>query len=49
MARRSRNQNPALEVPGQPGAGMRARGFQFIAGADEVGRGSLFGAVVRER
>ncbi len=25
---------------------MRARGFHFIAGADEVGRGSLFGAVV---
>jgi ribonuclease HII len=25
---------------------LRARGFEFIAGADEVGRGSLFGAVV---
>jgi ribonuclease HII len=25
---------------------LRARGFGFIAGADEVGRGSLFGAVV---
>jgi ribonuclease HII len=25
---------------------LRARGFAFIAGADEVGRGSLFGAVV---
>jgi ribonuclease HII len=25
---------------------LRARGFQFIAGVDEVGRGSLFGAVV---
>ena len=25
---------------------MRARGYRFIAGADEVGRGSLFGAVV---
>lgn len=25
---------------------LRARGFHFIAGADEVGRGSLFGAVV---
>src|SRR5258708_37392221 len=25
---------------------LRARGFQFIAGTDEVGRGSLFGAVV---
>jgi ribonuclease HII len=25
---------------------LRARGFSFIAGADEVGRGSLFGAVV---
>ena len=25
---------------------LRARGFQAIAGADEVGRGSLFGAVV---
>src|SRR6201985_1037546 len=25
---------------------LRARGFQAIAGVDEVGRGSLFGAVV---
>jgi len=25
---------------------LRARGFRFIAGADEVGRGSIFGAVV---
>jgi ribonuclease HII len=25
---------------------LRARGFRFIAGADEVGRGSLFGSVV---
>lgn len=25
---------------------LRARGYEFIAGADEVGRGSLFGAVV---
>src|SRR5580658_6824739 len=25
---------------------LRARGFELIAGADEVGRGSLFGAVV---
>jgi ribonuclease HII len=25
---------------------LRIRGFQYIAGADEVGRGSLFGAVV---
>src|SRR5580704_14256155 len=25
---------------------LRARGYRFIAGADEVGRGSLFGAVV---
>ncbi|HEX4276729.1 MAG TPA: ribonuclease HII [Bryobacteraceae bacterium] len=25
---------------------LRARGFHYIAGADEVGRGSLFGAVV---
>jgi ribonuclease HII len=25
---------------------LRARGFQYIAGTDEVGRGSLFGAVV---
>lgn len=25
---------------------LRSRGFRFIAGADEVGRGSLFGAVV---
>ncbi|MCU1329616.1 MAG: RNase [Bryobacterales bacterium] len=27
-------------------AELRARGYRFIAGADEVGRGSLFGAVV---
>jgi len=27
-------------------AELRARGFRYIAGADEVGRGSLFGAVV---
>ncbi|HXE64135.1 MAG TPA: ribonuclease HII [Bryobacteraceae bacterium] len=25
---------------------LRARGFHYVAGADEVGRGSLFGAVV---
>jgi ribonuclease HII len=25
---------------------LRARGFRYVAGADEVGRGSLFGAVV---
>jgi ribonuclease HII len=25
---------------------LRARGFRYIAGADEVGRGSIFGAVV---
>src|SRR5258708_7767626 len=25
---------------------LRSRGYRFIAGADEVGRGSLFGAVV---
>jgi ribonuclease HII len=25
---------------------LRARGYRFLAGADEVGRGSLFGAVV---
>lgn len=27
-------------------AELRSRGYRFIAGADEVGRGSLFGAVV---
>src|SRR5271169_4193877 len=26
--------------------GLRARGFQFVAGVDEVGRGALFGPVV---
>ena len=27
---------------------LRARGFSAVAGVDEVGRGSLFGAVVAE-
>jgi ribonuclease HII len=27
-------------------SGLRSRGFGFVAGVDEVGRGSLFGAVV---
>jgi ribonuclease HII len=31
---------------GQIEGELRARGYRFIAGADEVGRGSLFGAVV---
>jgi len=46
----------AVERPPKPGPRwkcqgtaedqLRARGFRLIAGADEVGRGSLFGAVV---
>jgi len=47
----------ATEAPKKPGRKswkcqgiledeLRTRGFRFIAGADEVGRGSLFGAVV---
>ena len=37
---------PALKCEGTLERDLRARGYSCIAGADEVGRGSLFGAVV---
>ncbi len=37
---------PRWKCLGHTEAELRARGFRFVAGADEVGRGSLFGAVV---
>jgi ribonuclease HII len=37
---------PRWKCQGNLESELRARGFRFIAGADEVGRGSLFGAVV---
>jgi ribonuclease HII len=37
---------PSWKCLGKTEGELRARGFRFIAGADEVGRGSLFGAVV---
>ena len=37
---------PRWKCQGQFEGELRARGYRFIAGADEVGRGSLFGAVV---
>src|ERR1700679_1323188 len=37
---------PRWKCQGNTEDELRARGFRFIAGADEVGRGSLFGAVV---
>src|ERR1700689_4720893 len=37
---------PRWKCLGNTEDALRARGFRFIAGADEVGRGSLFGAVV---
>src|SRR5271170_2015874 len=42
----SRAPRPAWKCLGNLERELRARGFEFIAGADEVGRGSLFGAVV---
>jgi ribonuclease HII len=39
-------QRPKWKCLGSLEQELRARGFRFIAGADEVGRGSLFGAVV---
>ena len=39
-------QKPRWKCQGNTEDELRARGFRFIAGADEVGRGSLFGAVV---
>jgi ribonuclease HII len=37
---------PALKCEGTLERDLRARGYSCIAGTDEVGRGSLFGAVV---
>jgi ribonuclease HII len=37
---------PAWKCQGTLENELRSRGFRFIAGVDEVGRGSLFGAVV---
>jgi ribonuclease HII len=39
-------QPPLLKCEGTLERDLRARGYAAIAGADEVGRGSLFGAVV---
>jgi ribonuclease HII len=51
MPRRNTNSAASAKAPHWKCQGtleqeLRARGFQFVAGADEVGRGSLFGAVV---
>ncbi len=50
MARHAAGQTthlkPRWKCQGNLEQELRARGFQYIAGADEVGRGSLFGAVV---
>ena len=45
MAQR-RNSLPRWKCQGHLERELRSRGYRFIAGADEVGRGSLFGAVV---
>jgi ribonuclease HII len=37
---------PTLKCEGTLERDLRSRGYSFIAGTDEVGRGSLFGAVV---
>jgi ribonuclease HII len=42
----SRRVRPQWKCQGHLEEELRARGFRFIAGADEVGRGSIFGAVV---
>ena len=44
--RESRSLKGSWKCQGHLERDIRARGFRFIAGADEVGRGSLFGAVV---
>jgi ribonuclease HII len=55
MARAAQTQRTAAEKTPKPARWkcqdnleqeLRARGFRHVAGADEVGRGSLFGAVV---
>jgi ribonuclease HII len=43
---RPKKLKPLWKCQGNTESALRARGFRFIAGADEVGRGSLFGAVV---
>src|ERR1700686_889677 len=37
---------PILKCEGTLERDLRARGYSLVAGTDEVGRGSLFGAVV---
>jgi ribonuclease HII len=44
--RRAAAAAPRWKCQGNLESELRARGFRFIAGADEVGRGSLFGSVV---
>src|SRR5204863_3625288 len=41
----TKNAGPKLRCEGTMERALRARGFCAIAGADEAGRGSLFGAV----
>jgi len=41
----AKNASPKLRCEGALERALRARGFAAIAGVDEVGRGSLFGAV----
>jgi len=42
----SRGSSPGWKCQGNLEQELRARGFRLVAGTDEVGRGSLFGAVV---
>jgi ribonuclease HII len=42
----AKNSLPRWKCQGHLERELRSRGYRFIAGADEVGRGSLFGAVV---
>ncbi len=42
----AKNSLPRWKCQGLLERELRSRGYQFVAGADEVGRGSLFGAVV---
>ncbi len=43
---RKKNARKSWKCQGILDQQLRARGFAYVAGADEVGRGSLFGAVV---
>src|ERR1700722_5668782 len=45
-AKENKARVPVLKCEGTLERDLRSRGYSFIAGADEVGRGSLFGAVV---